>query len=177
MARTALSLLFACAILLSLAILSEAESVFRLVNAESEGWAKNFPPGAGRPPFETSVIIDDNFASIYERWAIDHFEEGYRIRNIGTGFWLTSRDEEVVGSSEFNPEDSKWYIERAGNEEYTIKLPNKDLVMTAHRGKRDEPITITLRPSEGENTQKWRLERLVEYSRPLLALPDLSADV
>ncbi|KAF9899386.1 hypothetical protein EC991_008988, partial [Linnemannia zychae] len=166
MARTALSLLFACAILLSLAILSEAERVFRLVNAETEGWAKNFP-GVGRPPFETSVTIDDNFASIYERWAIDNFEEGYRIRNVGTGFWLFSRDEEVVGSPEFNPEDSKWYIEKAGDGLFIIKLPNKDLVMTAHRGKRDEPLTIALRPSEGENTQKWRFEPIVGYSRPL----------
>lgn len=168
MARAALSLLFACAILLSLGILSEAQRVFRLINVETSGWAKNFP-GVGRPPLETSVIIDDGFASIYERWTVEPYDEGFTIRNIGTGFWLTSRgeDEEVVGSSEFNREGSKWYIEKAGDGEFVIKLPNKDLVMTAHRGKRDEPLTIALRPSEGENIQKWRFERLDGYSRPL----------
>lgn len=169
MARAALSILFAFAILLSLAILSEAQGLFRLVNGdESSGWAKNFPPGGGRPPFATGVIVDDSFASIYERWNFERFEEGFRIRNAGTGFWLTARDGEAVGYSEFDEKASKWYIERAGDGLYSIKRPSEDLVMTAYRRKSDGPITISLQPAEGADVQKWRLERVDRYRRPAL---------
>jgi hypothetical protein len=106
------------------------------------------------------AIIDDGFASVYERWEIEPFEEGFRIRNVGTGFWLTARDGEVFGSSEFDQSDSKWYIERAGDGVFTIKVPNQDTVMTALRKKAGYPISIFLEPADGGDTQKWRLERL-----------------
>lgn len=165
MARASLSFLFALATLLVLAIMSEARPCtlspqYRLVNADSEGWAKNFPPGAGRPPFNTGTIIDDGFASIYERWSIERFEEGFRIRNEGTGFWLTAREGEVVGSSEFDEKDSKWYVETAGDGKYIIKVPYQDLVMTVLRKKADYPLSIFLEAADGSNVQRWTFERL-----------------
>jgi hypothetical protein len=165
MVRASLSFLFALATLFALAILSEARPYtlaieYRIVNAETDGWAKNFPPGAGRPPFNTMAIIDNEFASIYERWEIEQFEEGFSIRNVGTGFWLTARDGEVFGSSEFDQSDSKWYVESAGNGLFTIKVPNQDTVMTALHKKAGYPISIFLEPADGGFAQKWRFEHL-----------------
>src|ERR1700744_317056 len=125
------SLVSFLAVLLLIATTSEAAAIYRIYNGNS--WAKNFPPGAGRPPFFTGVIVDDNFASVYERWTIEPFEDGFRIANSGTRFWLTARDEEVDGSSEFDAASSKWYIEPAGDGKFKIKTPNKDLVITALR--------------------------------------------
>lgn len=167
MARAAL-FLFALAILLPLAILSEAVGVYRLINVETEGWAKNFPPGGSRPPFSTGVIVDDNFASIYERWAVEHYEEGFRIRNVGTGFWLTARHGEAVGYSEFDEEASKWYIEGAGGDSLSIKRPNEDVVMTADHNKQTGQVLIALQPADGADAQKWRLERTDTYRRASL---------
>ncbi|KAG0051160.1 hypothetical protein BGZ89_003636, partial [Linnemannia elongata] len=131
---------------------------FRIYNDDS--WAKNFPAGGGRPPFFTGVIVDDQFASIYERWEIERFEDGFRVQNIGTGYFLTAHNGEAQGSSEFDPETSKWYIERAGDGKYKILVPGQDLVVTAHRPKAEYPISLFLQSAEGSSAQLWTFEPL-----------------
>ncbi|KAG0062835.1 hypothetical protein BGZ90_002923 [Linnemannia elongata] len=158
MARITLSTLVSFLVVLLLATTCKAAAQYRISNDNS--WAKNFPAGGGRPPFFTSVIVDDGFASIYERWTIEPFEEGYRIQNSGTGFFLTARSGEAQGSSEFDPKDSKWYIERAGDGKYKILVPNQDLVVTARRLKADYPITLFLEYAEGTSAQLWTFERI-----------------
>ncbi len=95
---------------------------YRIYNVED--WAENFLPGAGRPPFYISISFDNNFASVYERVrflkrvlpdpicdvsihsvTIEHFEEGYRTRNVGTGFWACSYNGEVVSVVPLIPRD------------------------------------------------------------------------
>ncbi|KAK5809330.1 hypothetical protein F5H01DRAFT_40611 [Linnemannia elongata] len=98
MAQITLSTLVSFLVVLLLATTCKAAALFRISNDDS--WAKNFPAGGGRPPFFTSVTVDGYFASIYERWAIEPFEEGYRIRNSGTGYFLTAHNGEAQGSSE-----------------------------------------------------------------------------
>ncbi|KAF9925669.1 hypothetical protein BGZ67_008500 [Mortierella alpina] len=161
MARITLSTLVSFLVVLLVATAAEASGVFRLYNGDS--WAKNFPSGGTRPPFNTGVTVDDNFASIYERWTIERFEEGYRIRNAGTGFWLTARKSEVTGSSEFDERYSKWYIEKAGEDKFTIKAPNQDLVVTVRRTQDNYPATLYLEPAEGSESQRWRIERVDGY--------------
>ncbi|KAH7054947.1 hypothetical protein BKA57DRAFT_239080 [Linnemannia elongata] len=156
MARITLSTLVSFLVVLLLATTCKAAQ-FRISNDDS--WAKTFPVD-GRPPFFTSVIVDGYFASIYERWEIQPFEEGFRIRNIGTGYFLTTHNGEAQGSSEFDPETSKWYIESAGNGKYKILVPNQDLVVTAHRPKAEYPISLFLQSAEGSSAQLWTLERL-----------------
>ncbi|KAF8926928.1 hypothetical protein BGZ52_005044, partial [Haplosporangium bisporale] len=144
--------------LLLVATTSEAAVLYRINNGDS--WAKNFPPGAGRPPFLTEVIVDNGFASVYERWTVEPFEEGFRIANSGTGFWLTAHNEEVYGSSDFDPASSKWYIERAGDGKFKILRPNKDLVITALRARPDNPVTLFLQSANGSDDQLWSFERI-----------------
>ncbi|KAF9278060.1 hypothetical protein BGZ88_000820 [Linnemannia elongata] len=159
MARITLSTLVSFFVVLLLATTCKAAQ-FRISNDDS--WAKNFPAGGGRPPFFTSVIVDDGFASIYERWAIERFEEGYRIQNIGTGYFLTAHNGEAQGSSEFDPETSKWYIQSAGDGKFKILVPGQDLVVTAHRPKAEYPISLFLQSAEGSSAQLWTLERIVQ---------------
>ncbi|KAG0093634.1 hypothetical protein BGZ93_007057 [Podila epicladia] len=159
MARITLSSLVSFLVVLLIATTSNAAAVYRLYNGDS--WAKNFPPGGGRPPFFTGVAVDDSFASVYERWAIERFEEGYRIQNTGTGFWLTARGGEVEGASDFNPESSKWYVQSAGEGKFKISAPNKDLVITTRRRQPDYPVTLFLEPARGEPEQLWSFEHIM----------------
>jgi len=145
-------------VLLLIATTSKAAS-FKLINNGT--WAKNFP-GIGRPPLFTTVSVDDNFASVYERWEVETFEEGVRIRNDGTGFWLTARNGEVGGSSEFDPAASKWFIEGGGEGKFKISVPNEDLVMTTDRGQPDSLVTLFLRPADGSPAQLWSFESIRE---------------
>ncbi|KAF8982414.1 hypothetical protein BGZ46_001307 [Entomortierella lignicola] len=159
MARTILSSLVSfLVVLLLIATTSKAAGTYRLINVDS--WAKNFPPPGGRPPFFTDVVVDDGFASVYERWTVDRFEEGYSIRNQGTGFWLTARDREVDGASEFQSASSKWYVEPSGDGKFKISAPNEDLVITARRRQPDYPVTLFLEPADGSDAQLWRFEPL-----------------
>ncbi|KAF9557453.1 hypothetical protein EC968_007627 [Mortierella alpina] len=163
MVRITLSSLVSFFVVLLIATACEAARQFKLVNRQ--GWAKNFPSSGTRPPFITGVIVDYNFASVYERWTVETYEEGYKIRNVGTGFWLTARDGDVNGSSEFNEASSKWYIERAGSGEFTISAPNEDLLVTAVRTQPDYPLSLALRPADGSEEQLWRLEPVDYYSK------------
>lgn len=43
-----------------------------------------------------SLIPGQLVMFLYIQWSIEHFEEGYRIRNVGTGFWARSYNGEVV---------------------------------------------------------------------------------
>ncbi|KAF9922639.1 hypothetical protein FBU30_007248 [Linnemannia zychae] len=157
MARIAiLSPVFFLVVLLATAC--QAETVYRLLNQNN--WAKNFPPGGSRPPFFTSVIVDDAFASVYERWVIERFEEGYTIKNLGTGFYLTARNGEAYGSSEFDSTNSKWYIESLGQGFFRISVPNQDLLVTALRKNSQYPISLYLESADGSPEQKWSFERL-----------------
>ncbi|OAQ25908.1 hypothetical protein K457DRAFT_140856 [Linnemannia elongata AG-77] len=158
MARITLSSLVSFLVVLLLATTCKAAAQYRISNDNS--WAKHFPPGGGQPPFFSSVLVDDNFASIYERWTIERFEDGFRFQNSGTGFFLTARSGEAQGSSEFDPETSKWYIEGAGDGKFKILAPGQDLVVTARRLKAEYPITLFLQPAEGSSAQLWSFERL-----------------
>ncbi|KAF9189339.1 hypothetical protein BGZ49_003821 [Haplosporangium sp. Z 27] len=159
MARTTLSSLVSfLVVLLLIATTSKAAATFRISNAGS--WAKNFPPSGGKPPFFTSVSVDDSFASIYERWTVEPFENGYRIQNTGTGFWLTAHDGEVDGASEFYPEFSKWYIDRSSEGYFKISGPNGRSVITARRKQPDYPVTLFLDTADGSEAQLWTFERI-----------------
>lgn len=160
MVRITLSSLVSFFVVLLVATTSEAAGIYRIYNGNS--WAKNFPAGGGRPPFFTGVIVDDIFASVYERWTVERFEEGFRIANSGTGFWLTARNKEVDGSSDFDSASSKWYIEPAGNGKFKILAPNKNLVITALRARPDYPVTLFLQPADGSDAQLWSFERIVD---------------
>jgi len=100
---------------------------------------------------------------VYERWTIERFEEGFRLQNFGSRFWLTARNNVVDGSSDFNPASSKWYIEPAGDGKFKILVPNKDLVVTALRAQPDYPVTLFLEPADGSEAQLWSFERIVDY--------------
>jgi hypothetical protein len=84
------SLVSFLAVLLLVATTSEAAAIYRIYNGDS--WAKNFPPGGGRPPFFTGVIVDDSFASVYERWTVEHFEDGYRIGSVQVNLQVKSEN-------------------------------------------------------------------------------------
>ncbi|KAF9273985.1 hypothetical protein BGZ68_001011 [Mortierella alpina] len=164
MVRITLSSLVSFLLVLLVATAAEAAGIFKLVNGNG-GWAKNFPPGAGRPPFFTLVDVDNGFASIYERWNIERFEDGYQIRNEGTGFWLTAHGKEVGGSSELDEGQSTWYIQPAGNGKYKILVRNEDLVVTARQTQPGYPVTLILKPSDGSESQLWSFERTGFYSK------------
>ncbi|KAG0285300.1 hypothetical protein BGZ97_007857, partial [Linnemannia gamsii] len=59
------------------------------------------------------AIIDHNFASVYERWAVQKHEDGITIQNEGIRYWLITHGKDVVGSSEFEKAGSSWDIEQA----------------------------------------------------------------
>lgn len=164
MAWAALSLLFALAILLPLAILTEAEIAFRLTNVEFRGWAKNLPSEPyAKPPHTAAVVVDEIHASNYEKWTIEEDEGGLStIRNVATQFWLTVRDGEVVGYSEPNAEGSKWSIETDAKTYYSIiKRPNTNLVMTAYRKEPSDPVMISVQPDDGSYAQQWAFIRVL----------------
>ncbi|KAF7720757.1 hypothetical protein EC973_006156 [Apophysomyces ossiformis] len=128
---------------------------FRIVNGGGLGWLKNFPPGGSRPPFVTGVIVDNNYASVYERWTVDPFEEGYIIRNVGTGFTLWAKGEEVYGSS---ADKQKFYIERHDGGQFTISIPDEDSLLTPGKQGPDYPYTLFLKPADGSPEQTWSFE-------------------
>ncbi|WP_225102506.1 hypothetical protein [Streptomyces sp. CoH27] len=125
---------------------------FRLVDEGTGDWAKNFPPGGTRPPFATGIVLDQGFASIYERWNVTRYEDGYAIRDVGTGFWATDRGGQVLGTSEFDPGTSVWSVERAGGGVFIIKKPGQDLVWT------EVDNHVELKPADGSPAQHWRFE-------------------
>ncbi|KAF9434826.1 hypothetical protein BGZ76_007359 [Entomortierella beljakovae] len=155
MARiTLLSFLFALVILLPLAT-STAALASILINKGSEGWAKSLP-ARGPPPFISPVVIDKNNGGEFEYWDFEPHEDGFRIKTMRTGYWLTTRHGEVVAASAFN-QAAKWEVQ--GREmDFAIKVPNEDLFMTARQGKDGGQITIFLEPSDGSMDQKWSLQ-------------------
>ncbi|KAF9178614.1 hypothetical protein BGZ50_007601 [Haplosporangium sp. Z 11] len=134
-----------------------AASQFRITNRAGVGWMKNFPGTPDHPLF-TLVIADNQFASVYERWSVERFEEGYMIRNVGTRYWLTARGEEAVGSSQFDAENAKWYIESAGDGSFTIKLPNQDLVLSGRQREPGSSVAVSVEPADGSETQLWSIQ-------------------
>ncbi|XP_006458864.1 hypothetical protein AGABI2DRAFT_134468 [Agaricus bisporus var. bisporus H97] len=121
----------------------------------SKPWAKSFPPGGSRPPFFMGISFDNSFASIYQRWEIGRFEEGYTIKNNGNGFWAYGKDGEVFTSNEFDPSHCKWYIESAGEGIYKIQVPAQDLVWTVKRREPDYPLSVYLAPADGYDYQNF----------------------
>ncbi|MFC9932280.1 hypothetical protein [Streptomyces sp. NPDC127190] len=127
---------------------------FRLIDAGTGDWAKNFPPGEQRPPFATGVVLDQDFASVYEKWNVTRYEDGYAIQDVGTGFYATDRGGEVLGTSEFDPGTSVWSVEPAGGGLYTIKKRGQDSVWT------EVDNHVELKPADGSSTQRWAFERV-----------------
>ncbi|MBX7554198.1 hypothetical protein ABZX95_40365 [Streptomyces sp. NPDC004232] len=127
---------------------------YRLVDEGTGDWAKNFPPSGQRPPFATSVVLDKYFASIYERWNVQRFEDGYSIQDAGTGFWATHREGQVLGTSEFDPGNSVWSIQPAGPGVFTIGKRGQDLLWT------EVDHHVELKPADGSPAQLWKFERL-----------------
>ncbi|MDN3248572.1 hypothetical protein J2S54_006838 [Streptomyces sp. DSM 42143] len=121
---------------------------FRITSQETGAWAKNFPaPGEQATSL---VVLDDQFASIFERWTIRPHEGQYTIQNAATGHWATAeKNGQVVGSSELNGTNADWRIERAGAEGFTIGRAGDDLVWTASEDH------IELKPADGSNAQRW----------------------
>ncbi|KAF7722498.1 hypothetical protein EC973_003090 [Apophysomyces ossiformis] len=158
MARpTALSTLLALVVLLQTIVVSVIATEYRIVNGGGLGWLKNFPKGHGRPPFATPVAVDSNYASIYERWTIDHADEGYIIRNVGTGYTLWAKGEEVEASSE---DAQKFYIESHGSGKFTISIPNEDKLVAPGKLGPEYPYTLFLQPANGSPAQTWSFERI-----------------
>ncbi|KAG0236481.1 hypothetical protein BGW42_003387 [Actinomortierella wolfii] len=119
---------------------------------------KNFP--GIRHTISTSVTVDGAFASVYQRWIIESIDDGFKtIKNQGTGYWLTARDGEAVGTPEFNNTASKWIIIEDDDGTNQISVPNQDLVVTPRRREPDYPITLFLEPANGSKAQRWSFER------------------
>lgn len=119
---------------------------YRVVSQETGAWAKNFPtPGRST----SQVLLDEQFASIFERWSISPYEGQFTIQNAGTGHWATAENGQVVGSSELNGADAVWTIERAGSGSFTIARAGEDLVWTASEDH------IELKPADGSDAQRW----------------------
>ncbi|KAF9555418.1 hypothetical protein EC968_008903, partial [Mortierella alpina] len=146
----------------SFATACEASEVYKLVN--DRGWAKNFPTSRTRPPFISTVLVDKTYASIYELWTVERFEDGYRVRNKGSKYWLTARGNDVDGSPAFRTESSKWYIQPAGNGKYKILTPDADLMVTVGQPRPGDRISLLLQQADGSEDQLWHFEPLDNYS-------------
>ncbi|KAF7773110.1 hypothetical protein Agabi119p4_5277 [Agaricus bisporus var. burnettii] len=128
----------------------------KIVNEKGfKPWAKSFPPSGSRPPFFMGISFDNSFASIYQRWEIKPFEEGYTIQNKGNGFWAYSKDGEAFTSNVFDPSHCKWYIESAGEGIYKIQVPAQDLVWTVKSREPDYPLSVYLAPADGNDNQNF----------------------
>lgn len=129
-----------------------APGLYRIVNAVSGTWARNTPGPGHQGPWRTSIIMTTDAISGYQTWNISHYEEGYRIRNYGSGNSAFSTGNEGDPVQGFSDGLTKWYIESAGENEYRIHYPNKDLVWTLEP---EEGFwkTVALEPAQGKETQ------------------------
>ncbi|HEY9328830.1 MAG TPA: hypothetical protein VIS09_11425 [Streptomyces sp.] len=126
-----------------------AGPTYRIVNEATGAWVKNFPaPGAEATT--TPLVLDDGFASIYERWFIARGESGFTIENQGSQHRAIKQDDAVVGSRVVN--DQNWQIESAGNATFTIGAPDSDTVWTAKDDR------VKLEPANGSGEQRWAVQ-------------------
>ncbi|KAJ5143698.1 uncharacterized protein N7515_002485 [Penicillium bovifimosum] len=97
---------------------------YRITAVESDTWLKTFP-GEGAP-----LVLDNNFASLYERWTITPQDGGYVMKNEGTNTFI-SCDEESCKSAA-NPT-----VFNVQQQDFThiVLNPSTGLVWTASGGR------------------------------------------
>ena len=83
--------------IVTLAFATAASAAQFRITATSGDWLKTFPTSDNTP---SVVLLDDHFASVYERWAIEGSGERYTVRNIGTGHYISCSGESCVATKE-----------------------------------------------------------------------------
>ncbi|KAF9431501.1 hypothetical protein BGZ76_000233 [Entomortierella beljakovae] len=161
MARiTLLSFLFTLVTLLQLATTSTARGYYKLISAGSSGWAKNF--AESDRTVITQAIVDKNDSGKNEQWEIRKLNVLWTFKNAGSEFYLDANSGFVIGvPASINL--PMWEVIRSPTGSMAIKVPNRDLFMTARQG-RDGKIAIYVDPENGTKDQEWFMKRIADES-------------
>ncbi|KAJ3576377.1 hypothetical protein NP233_g466 [Leucocoprinus birnbaumii] len=132
-----------------------APGLYRINNHAAGTWARNTPGPGHQGPWRSMIIMTTDAITGYQVWNISHYEEGYMIRNHGSGNLAFSTGHEGNLVEGFSDSLTKWYIEPAGGDSYKIQYPNRDLVWTLANVD-DFWKTVALEPAQGTDSQLFQ---------------------
>ncbi|KAF9972304.1 hypothetical protein BGZ73_004581 [Actinomortierella ambigua] len=130
------------------------DGIYRILDARGQYGLGIGPVPPVYPPIDVPLRLFQGGSPFVNQWLVKRASGSeYTILDVHGGqyaYKIVPRENDVFVSAVKAP--FAWTVTHAGQDAYTIKLPNDDLVVT---GIVDEYPQVTLQPADGSGEQKW----------------------